>query len=302
MRLGAYIPAPTDGGAPEAFPDPASWALAQAKYGYSAAGLPLQAPVDNVLVAAYVAAAEAFNIQIAEVSAWSNPLSPDAAVSKAAIQRCEQQLALAEEAGARCCINIAGSLAPTGNGAHAPDLTEATFALIVDTVREIIDAVQPSRTYYTLETMPWLYPDSIDSYERLLGAVERPAFAVHFDPVNLVSSPQRYFQNGLMIREFVRRLGEHIRSCHAKDVRLTQELTVHLDEVRPGTGALDYRAFVTAVEAADTQIPMLVEHLKTKEECVLATDHIRAVCDEVSVQVIAPAYGQRSRLHREQKS
>jgi len=46
----------------------------------------------------------------------------------------------------------------------------------------IIDAVQPTRTFYTLETMPWMYPDSPQSYLRLLQAVDRRQFAVHFAP------------------------------------------------------------------------------------------------------------------------
>jgi hypothetical protein len=65
------------------------------------------------------------------------------------------------------------------------------------------------RTFYTLETMPWMYPDSTDAYLRLLRAVDRPRFAVHFDPVNLISSPQRCFCNADLIRDFIARLGPH---------------------------------------------------------------------------------------------
>jgi hypothetical protein len=57
------------------------------------------------------------------------------------------------------------------------------------TVREIVDAVEPQRTFYSLEPMPWSPPDSPDSYLELIGAVERRQFGVHLDPVNLVNSP-----------------------------------------------------------------------------------------------------------------
>ena len=63
--------------------------------------------------------------------------------------------------------------------------------MIVQTVREIIDAVKPVRTFYTLETMPWMYPDSAHSYLELIRAIDRERFAVHLDVVNLVCSPQR---------------------------------------------------------------------------------------------------------------
>lgn len=37
-------------------------------------------------------------------------------------------------------------------------------------VRQIVDAVKPKRTFYTLETMPWVIPDSPDSYLKLIEA------------------------------------------------------------------------------------------------------------------------------------
>lgn len=289
MRLGAYLPevarVAVERGTAQ---DPWDWARTHAAHGFSAAGL-LPMALDEDFADAYAEAARAFNVQISEVGAWSNPLSRDPAEAKAARERCQQQLALAEQVGARCCVNIAGSLGPKWDGPFAQDLEEDTFALIVDSVREIIDGVRPKRTFYTFETMPWLFPDSVESYERLLRAIDRDAFAVHFDPVNLISSPQRYFRNGDVIREFVRRLGNRIRCCHAKDVRLGEHLTVHLDEVRPGTGALNYRALVLALQATDPEIPLLIEHLDDTQDCILAADHIRSVCKDVSVDVIAPA-------------
>ena len=61
-------------------------------------------------VQAYAAAAKAADIVIAEVGTWSNPLSPDEAKRKAALEKCKKGLALADEIGARCCVNITGSL------------------------------------------------------------------------------------------------------------------------------------------------------------------------------------------------
>jgi sugar phosphate isomerase/epimerase len=292
VRLGGYLPkaiqATVAAQADSSAPDPWEWARSQAEHGFSAAGVPLSGPVADDVAAAYVEAAAAFNLQIAEVGAWSNPLSPDTEEARLARERCQAQLALAEQLGARCCVNIARSLRPKWDGPFAQDLEEETFALVVDTVRAIIDAVRPRRTVYALETMPRKLPDSVDSYERLLRAVDRDAFAVHFDPVNLISSPHLYFQNGELIREFVRRLGDRIRCCHAKDIRLGEQLTVHLDEVRPGAGALDYHTIVTKLEALDPEMPLLIEHLATDAECLQAANHIRSVCQDAGVELLAP--------------
>jgi len=292
VRLGAYLPEALLAARTGALDDPWEWAKTNAEHGFSAAGVLTTAPAPDDVIDAYVTSAKSFNIQIAEVSAFgSNPIAADDTEAKAARERCQLQLALAERLGARCCVNIAGSLGPKVDGPFDRDLADDTFALIVDSVREIIDTVRPRQTFYTLETMPWMFPDSLASYERLLQAVDREAFGVHFDPVNLVNSPQLYFGNSALIREFVRRLGPRIRSCHAKDIRLGDRLTVHLDEVRPGTGALDYRALITELDAVDSQMPLLVEHLESTHECMQAVSHIRAVCVETGVEVISPATG-----------
>jgi sugar phosphate isomerase/epimerase len=132
--------------------------------------------------------------------------------------------------------------------------------------------------------MPWMLPDSADNYARLLKAIDRDRFAVHFDAVNLICSPQRYFDTGAVIREFVAKLGPHIRSCHCKDILLGPKPTVHLDEVRPGLGGLDYRTLLTQIDKLDADTPLMLEHLSTAEEYAQAAKHVRSVAAEVGVK------------------
>ncbi len=275
MRLGGPIFAKTN--------TPESWAEAVANAGYKAACCPVKPEADDDTVVAYAAAARKADIVIAEVGAWSNPLSPDAASAKAAIEKCKASLALADRIGARCCVNIAGSRGKKWAGPAAADLTDGTFDMIVAMVRDIIDTVNPTRSFYTLETMPWMYPDSPDAYLRLLKAVDRKAFAVHLDPVNLVSSPQRYFATGHLIEECFAKLGAHIKSCHAKDILLRDNLTVHLDEVRPGQGNLDYPAFLRCLNRLDADIPLMLEHLPNEDEYRAAGAQVRTVAAEEGI-------------------
>ncbi len=154
--------------------------------------------------------------------------------------------------------------------------------MIVEVTRSIIDAVKPTRTYFTLEMMPWAYPDSPDSYVQLLKAIDRKQFAVHLDPVNIVCSPQRYYGSGPLIRECFEKLGPHIRSCHAKDIILHPQLTTHLDETRPGTGGLDYATFLKELNKLPGT-PLMLEHLSKAEEYVQAAEYIRSVAKEVGL-------------------
>ncbi len=266
----------------EKFDDPDSWVQVLKKLGYRAAYCPVGAEAADDVVKAYEAAAKKADIIIAEVGAWSNPISPDEKTRKEALAKCRGQLALADRIGANCCVNISGSRSERWDGPSEGNFTEETFDMIVETTRGIIDDVRPTRTYFTLETMPWAYPDSPDSYLRLLKAIDRRRFAVHLDPVNLVCSPQRYFGSGKLIRECFSKLGPYIKSCHAKDILLQKKLTTHLDEIRPGLGGLDYAAFLKELSRIP-QTPLMLEHLPNAKEYELAAEHIRGVAKKIGL-------------------
>jgi len=261
------------------------WARIVRANGYRAAYCPVPLDADADEIRDYERAAQAADIMIAEVGAWSNPISPEEGERKTAIEKCKQALSLADGIGARCCVNIAGSRGRKWDGPCPLDLQDETIEMIVATVRDIIDSVHPGRTFYTLETMPWMFPDSTDSYLSLLKAIDRPAFAVHFDPVNLINSPQRYFQNARIISDFIAKLGPHIRSCHAKDILLQNHLTVHLDEVCPGCGGLEYRTFLTGVAGLPDDVSLMLEHLPGEEEYLAGADHIRQVARQEGVDL-----------------
>lgn len=263
--------------------DPERWIAAVREQGYRAAYCPLDSSAADDTVRAFATAAKAADVVIAEVGAWSNPLSPNEDERHAALEKCCAQLDLAERIGARCCVNIAGSCGTQWDGPDPVNFSAETFERIVETVRAILDTVQPRRSFYTLETMPWAYPDSADNYHLLLHAIDRAQFAVHLDPVNLICSPQRYFANGALLKECFKKLGPYIKSCHAKDIRLSGQLTVHLEEVRPGEGALDYRTYLRALSELDADTPLMLEHLPNAAEYSLAARHIRAVAAEEAI-------------------
>ncbi len=269
----------------EKYQDPDSWVRVLKKLGYSAAYCPVNAKAEDSVVNAYARAAKKADIIIAEVGAWSNPISPDEKTRRAALEKCRRQLALADRIGARCCVNISGSRGELWDGPSPKNLTEETFDMIVETTRAIIDDVKPGRTCFTLETMPWAYPDSPDSYLRLIKAIDREHFAAHLDPVNLVCSPQRYFGSGELIKECFKKLGPYIKSCHAKDILLQEKLTTHLDEVRPGLGGLDYTTFLKELSRIP-DVPLMLEHLKRAEDYNLAAAHIRSVAKQSGLSFV----------------
>lgn len=269
--------------------DPQQWARAVRAKGWRAAYCPINETAGAETIAAYAAAAREHDIVISEVGAWlNNPLSLDEATRRAAVAAIQKKLAFAEAIGARCCVNIAGSRVGAEGKWDAPaegNLSEEAFDLIVTTAREIIDAVKPVRTAYALETMPYTLPDSPESYLRIFEAVDRKGFAVHFDPVNMINSPRKYWANAAFLRECVRLLGPHIRTVHAKDIILEHKLTVHLNETRPGLGRLDYATLLTELNRLDPDLPVMLEHMTLEADYDTAAAHVRAVAASVGVRV-----------------
>lgn len=266
-------------GAPlfESFTDPQDWVKALRTRGYGAAYCPVKYNDPKEIKKAYREAARAHNIVIAEVGAWSNPISRDETERQAALQKNIEGLILAEEMGANCCVNIAGSRGASWAGPHRDNLTRETFEMIVDTVRTIIDSVKPTRTFYTLEMMPFTIPDSVDSYLNLIKAIDRPRFACHLDPVNLINSPYKLYNSTALIKECFARLGPYIKSCHAKDIVLLDETIVQFQEVMPGKGELDYAAFLNELAGFSGTVPLMIEHLSSDQEYRRAADYIRQV-------------------------
>lgn len=278
MRLGGKI---FDTGS-----SPESWVAAHQKEGYRAAYCPVQPGAAEVDIRAYARAASEADLLIAEVGAWSNLIGPDAEERQRNFEANCAALALADAIGAVCCVNIPGSRSPTQwNGPHADNYSTATFNLTVEVVQQIIDTVKPRHSFFTLEIMGWGIPDSAESYRELIRAVDRPAFAVHFDPVNLIHSPRRYFLNADFLRNTIDALGPHIKSCHLKDVRLGGQHLVHLDECRPGTGNLHYPALLQALDPLSPDLPLMLEHLPDSSQYRKAAAFVRQCATESGISV-----------------
>lgn len=265
---------------------PDEWIKALKELRYSAAYCPIDSNAGDDTIQAYRKAAEKNNILIAEVGAWSNPLSPDPNISKEALNHCKAQLELAEKIGAKCCVNIAGSRGQQWDGPHPDNFSGETFDRIVETVREIIDTVKPESTCYSLEPMPWVFPDNPDDYLSLIRAIDRKAFGAHLDPVNVINSPGRYYNNRQVLKEWFSKLGPYIHSAHAKDIVLSGKLTVHLDEAIPGSGALDYPTYITELHSLNPELPLMIEHLNTEEEYNQGIEYIRRTADSVHVPIL----------------
>ncbi len=247
--------------------DPEALALAHRRLGYRAAYCPAVSLNDKDRIRELSQAFTKHDVVIAEVGRWCNLLESDPQKRKANLERVIEGLALADELGALCCVNIAGSFnREVWYGPHPDNLSPAFFEQAVENARAIIDAVRPKRAKFSYEMMGWSLPDSPDSYLELIRAIDRPAFAVHLDPCNLINSPRRFYQNTALLEECFEKLGPWIVSCHAKDVAWEVEMQIHFREVTLGTGQLDYRTYLRRLAELPQNPPLMIEHMASPEE------------------------------------
>ena len=288
MGLGAFAPGSSNlirfgGPVWGDFKDPNEWIKVVKAKGYSAALCPVSVGADEQTIKLFSKTAKEANIIIAEVGAWSNPLSPNEEIRKNAIKKCKDSLALAELIGASCCVNVSGSRGDSITGPHPDNLKKETFDMIVQTTREIIDEIKPTRTFFALESLPWSYPDSVGSYLDLIKAIDRKALAVNLDPVNMINSPSKYYNNSALIKECFEKLGPYIKNCHAKDIKLRDAYTIHFDDVILGTGIVDFKTYLTCLSKLK-DIPLIMEHMNSSEEYDKAAITLKTIGHETGVQ------------------
>lgn len=277
MRFGGFIF--------KKWTSPEEWAQANIDAGYSAVYFPVDYRADDKTIEGYKQAAIDADLVICEIGVWNNTLDPNPVKREEAIEKAIRQLELADYVGANCCVNIAGSYSEQWDGPHKDNLTPKAFEEIVLTTQRIIDAVNPKTTAYSLEPMPWMYPHTADSYVDLIRAIDRKGFTAHLDPVNIITSPELYYRSGEVIQEWFDKLGGSIRSCHAKDIRLSGKLTVHLDECRPGLGELDYETYLKCMTTLDDRACLMLEHMTEEIDYIEATKHIKSIAKRLSIDI-----------------
>ena len=267
--------------------DAKEYALLHVKKGFGAALCPDWISMDRPEeVREFKKIMQEYDIRIAEVGAWCNPLHPDKKEAEEKIQFMIKRLELAEELEACTCVNILGTKQiQTWFGADKACYSEQFFEEAVKVSQRIIDAVKPTKTKLSFEMMPYCFLDSPQEYLRFLEAVDREAAGVHLDICNTMNHPRRFYNNGAFIRETFGLLKEKIVTMHLKDIALrTDELTVMFDEVLLGTGGIEYPVLMEEIAKLPEDTPAMLEHLETEEEYDKAAEAVIRFAESVGMK------------------
>lgn len=265
--------------------DPGAWVKAHRDIGYRAAYCPPVRADDTARLQALRDALDEHGVLMAEVGRWCNLMDADPDRRKAHLDNVIDGLAVADQLGARCCVNIAGSFnEEVWYGPHPKNLSKEFFDAAVENARKIIDAVKPKTARFAYEMMGWALPDSPESCLDLAKAVDRKGFGIHLDVCNLINQPRRFYDNTALINACFDKLGPHIVGCHAKDLAWIVEMSIRFQEIPAGTGKIDWTTHLKRLARMNNPPPLMIEHCADEAEYTLARETLLRIGRKAGVR------------------
>jgi sugar phosphate isomerase/epimerase len=139
--------------------------------------------------------------------------------------------------------------------------------------------VNPQKTFYTLEPMPWMHPFSPEDYLQMIKDIDRDGFAVHMDIVNMINTPEKYLFGNEFTDHAFAVLGKYIKSCHIKDVSLSPRLTTIIQETALGNGGFDLRHYIDRIDSLSPDMSVIIEHLDGEDDYIRAVAYVKSITE-----------------------
>ena len=126
-------------------------------------------------------------------------------------------------------------------------------ARAVEIIREMASVAADSSAQILLYPHSYMWLERIEDANRVADKVDRPNVGVNFDPANMI-----LYDKGDPVAA-LRTLGPWVKQCHMKDAVRTKTPGTWGEEVRLGTGQVDWKGFFRALDAAGFKGPLNIE-------------------------------------------
>ncbi len=133
--------------------------------------------------------------------------------------------------------------------------SDPTFAKLQGRLRQVADLFASRKIQVALETGQ----EEAATLAGFLAKLERQNVGVNFDPANMI-----LYDKGDPVAA-LRTLGPWLRQCHLKDAVRTTKPGEWGEEVRLGTGQVDWKAFFTTLDAVGFKGNLCIEREAGKE-------------------------------------
>ncbi|MFC1573652.1 sugar phosphate isomerase/epimerase family protein [Candidatus Latescibacterota bacterium] len=231
------------------------------------------------------AALKTYDVTVFEVGAYSNIMHPDKKRRQEINANIVRKFEDAENIGGTMVATVSGSCDPKYLiNPHPENWTMESWKILVASVRQILRDTAGMSVTLGMEAQVTTNIDGPKAHRRLIDDVGDDRCCVNLDPTNMVSLAT-YFHTTELLDECFDLLGESIMGCHAKDTYIIpNEQTVHVQEVCPGKGIMDYETFIARMSRMKWPRALFPEHIE-KEEFPLADAYIKKTAAKIGVKI-----------------
>ena len=231
------------------------------------------------------AALKKFDVTVFEVGAYSNIIHPDALERRKILSAITKKFEDAENIGGLMVTTVSGCCDPRYLiNPHPENWTDKTLKILVQSVRQILKDTAGMKVSLGMEAQVTTNIDGPKAHRRLIDDVGDPRCAVNLDPTNMISL-DRYFHTTELLDECFDILGESILGSHAKDTYIQPDIqTLHIQEVCPGRGVMDYETFLVRMSRMKWPRAIFPEHLPA-EQYAEADNYIIKTAEKAGVKI-----------------
>lgn len=196
---------------------------------------------------------------------WQTLITSDESARQQAVRTVQAALRLAGWMGARAIDTGPGSMNPRGSWFPHPDNWTATARdQLVKSLKECASAAQDANVHLCLEGHQLVTLESAEVTKHILDEVGSAWVRSDYDSANWITRETVFNTTAALNHDFDT-LGQHIYSCHAKDIWIEERLTLHLQDGCPGKGIMDFQTLFRRIESLSAEFPVIAEGNTTEE-------------------------------------
>ena len=228
-----------------------------------------------------------YDVVVFEIGGYCNMIDTDESVRRNNLKRLALCLETADRIGCPMVGTISGSRDPdpvSNYAAHPDNWTLETWKLLIKSIKQVFRDTAGMKAAIGMEAQITTNIDTPLAHRRIIDDVGSDRLKVNLDPTNMVHL-SNHFHTTDLINECFDILGEDIYGCHAKDSYvLPHSQTVHVQEVCPGRGSLDYETFLVRLSRMKWPRSLLPEHIP-QDQFPEAYAYIRKIAEKVGVKI-----------------
>jgi sugar phosphate isomerase/epimerase len=254
--------------------------------GFRGSSLYIREPLkitDDEVVRLAQAFAEA-DLDVAQLNGRYETLcNPDEVLRAQGVAGLQALVRIGARIGAPSVYARPGSLNPTNQWwAHPDNHTQATFDRIVDSLKQVMVVAEGEGVLVAIEGHVTSALDSPRRVLELIDAVDSASLRFNFDPVNFVGTIKDGHDPSGVLKRLAEVLGLYVVAAHAKDCRVMDGHVVHISEVTPGTGAMNYPLFLQLAQQLMPDGYFIIEHL-SRDEAEKARDFVVPLAKQLGI-------------------